>query len=400
MRNRRTRPSTGIVAALSPPALLVAAALAGCSVVADPSNHHDWGYERFNRFQSFANRPLPDRCNEAGCSTPCSDAADDPVTCNVQHRDGLATAGTIASSAVPWRLNADCRNHYRPGGGGDAPSRKQVVDACAPGSDENFIALGVSGGGTKSAIFATEAMFALDQWGLLSQTDALSSVSGGSFAAALYALSCDPGFCDEGDEARVRWRQPDISERAAANLLAPMLIKRFVEIPERSVTHRTSHSVLSETIDWRILTRPDQQAHVEWSKSGFPALVRNAPDGSDRLEFRHLNPRRPNLILNAGHVSTDRQFLEAEAGIDPSARRLTDKADWTHFAFTDYYFETLLRSDLSRYPLASAVAASAAFPLLIDYATLGRFNRPHSRGNAHGIDFVHLTDGGVRTTMA
>lgn len=372
---------------------LIVAILAGCSVIADPSIYDDWGYERFNRFQTFANRPLPDRC---------SDAAEDPATCSTMASDNLAVAGTIASSWVPWRINAMCRNRFSPTGDGRAPTRREVELRCLPSNDntvradENFIALGISGGGTKSAIFAAEAMFALDQWGMLGQTDAISSVSGGSFTAALYGLSCDPGYCDEDDRSRVRWQQPDIADRAAANLLTPLLIKRFVDLPERAVTHRTSNNVLAEAIDWRILARPDQSAHLDRSQTGFPALVRHAPDGSDRLEFRHLNPRRPNLILNAGHVGTDRQFLEAEAGIVPNARRLTDKADWTHFAFTDHYFETLLRSDLSRYPLANAVAASAAFPLIIDYATLGRFNRKGIYGNAHGIDFIHLTDGGVQ----
>jgi predicted acylesterase/phospholipase RssA len=59
----------------------------------------------------------------------------------------------------------------------------------------DFIALALSGGGTKAAVFSGEAMFTLEALGLLQQASLISTVSGGSFAGALYALSCD-------DEAR------------------------------------------------------------------------------------------------------------------------------------------------------------------------------------------------------
>jgi predicted acylesterase/phospholipase RssA len=58
--------------------------------------------------------------------------------------------------------------------------------------ERDFIAVALSGGGTKAAIFSAEAMFYLDALGLMPRVSIISAVSGGSFAAGLYALSCDP----------------------------------------------------------------------------------------------------------------------------------------------------------------------------------------------------------------
>jgi len=75
---------------------------------------------------------------------------------------------------------------------GDA--RESLAQRCATGRRErDFIAVALSGGGTKAAVFSAESMFYLEALGLMRRVSVLSSVSGGSFAAALYAISCDPG---------------------------------------------------------------------------------------------------------------------------------------------------------------------------------------------------------------
>lgn len=410
--------------------------LAACSIIADPSVQKDWDYKEFNIFETFADVPnreyiaaLPETLRER-CAPNWEDRPSEL---------------TIAATHVPWDMNNACRNTFPPSPGATAPTRSQIVQACtAPDQtpDENFIAIGISGGGTKSAVFATQAMFALDQWGLLDQVDMISSVSGGSFASALYSLSCDadkPGeFCDQNEDAGLRWpkwHNTDykpcrgsaaddprsgqwrvVEGRAQADVLWPFITRRFDLGDQfmRANTHRTSSGVLADTIDWRILGRPDALIAFPTSQSAYssgatdvlaefsnpwtgPGLFWYAPgpDGVHKLRFRDLNPRRPNLVLNATNVSTDRQYLEVEAGLPPSEKRLTDRRDQTHFAFTDHYFEKLLHADLASYPVANAVAASAAFPALVDYVTVGRFMKPGSYGNACGIDYLHLTDGGV-----
>ena len=60
-----------------------------------------------------------------------------------------------------------------------------------PKRERDFIAVALSGGGTKAAVFSAESIFYLEALGLMDRASVLSGVSGGSFAAALYALSCD-----------------------------------------------------------------------------------------------------------------------------------------------------------------------------------------------------------------
>ena len=66
-----------------------------------------------------------------------------------------------------------------------------AAQPCAQPPSRDLIALALSGGGTKAAVFSGEALFYLEALGLLQRTSIISSVSGGSFAGALYALSCD-----------------------------------------------------------------------------------------------------------------------------------------------------------------------------------------------------------------
>jgi len=435
--------------------------LAGCSIIADNSLYSGWPASCFIRNETFANQPLPgwggrDAATNAGsnkdlASTPGSSDAlvgeakqQCPVTgiASPDRNKLPAPSVTIAATDVPWDIDATCRNGYLPqrnpdGSRGAPVTRAEVLRDC-PRTDRNFIALGISGGGTKSAVFATEGMLALDQWGLLDQLDMISSVSGGSFAAALYALSCDVDEfgdrCDEGDGQRLRWPNWNspaplmglpsdplahcfssngsgrsslcghaelVGDRAQVDLLLPFLLRRFdlLEQFNRAVSHRKSSNVLADSLDVWLLGRPLSFVGVDVPYFGaidLDSLMTVGPDRENPLQFRHLNPRRPNLVLNTTNVTSDRQYLERDAEIPAAERRLTASADRTHFEFSDYYFNRLLHSDIATYPVSHAVAASAAFPAIVDYITVGRFNRPGQRGNAWGIDFVHLTDGGTQ----
>ena len=353
----------------------VTAPLGGCALLADPSVYRDWPAERFIAFETFPNRPL---CGVPGADADC--VAPDPAL----DRPGEAPRA-VASSRVLWAVDSACRDRFPAHADGRPPDRARVLSTCSasddpagPIADRNFVSVSTSGGGNRSAVFATEALFALDQWGLLRQADVLSGVSGGGFATALYAVSCDEdaegAFCDEREPgATTRWRYETITERVNRNLGTAYVLRRFSpdEIYASLTSHRNTAHALSETIAGELLFHPG---------------------GHDPVRFADLNPRRPNLILNATNVSIDRQYLEREAGVPDDACRIRSTADCAHFAFTDYYFEKLLRSDLSRLPLAYATAASAAFPLIIDMPTLGRFSPRAIAPDAPAIDFIHLTD--------
>jgi predicted acylesterase/phospholipase RssA len=67
------------------------------------------------------------------------------------------------------------------------------------GSQKNaLVILALSGGGSRAALFSALVMLSLDEIQvqgstLIKEVDAISSVSGGSLAAAYYAISKDPG---------------------------------------------------------------------------------------------------------------------------------------------------------------------------------------------------------------
>jgi NTE family protein len=179
-------------------------------------------------------------------------------------------------------------------------------------SDELFVIVTFSGGGTRAAALAYGVLEALRdtaiQWRgrsvpLLDEVDVISSVSGGSFPAAYYALR----------GTRI-----------------------FDEFPER------------------FLYRPVQSDLVKLALSpwSWPKLAAPAYGRSDlAAEFYHrevfagatyadviARNRRPFVILNA-----------------------TDMSTGTQFAFIQDQFD-LMCSDLAGVPLARAAASSSAFP--------------------------------------
>ncbi len=282
------------------------------------------------------------------------------------------------------------RWHIGPGCTADparrARSRQELADQCRdqPGrAGRDFVAIAISGGGAKAATFGGEALFMLERFGLLQQADIVSGVSGGSFAATLFALSCDPWDepCKERIErgARPVWSYaqtmgrltqgywPLITE-AAARLFLPILP---VAIPNERFASYIDHAYLAD---------------AQGREAGFT--------------FADLNPRRPHLFVNSSIVSGQRFILDdAEACQQVSRRGSQSMAGFlrrraadevSHFSFTDFYFRRLC-SDITTYPLASAVAAASAFPALIDFARV----TDHARRGRNGPARLLLTDGGA-----
>jgi NTE family protein len=171
--------------------------------------------------------------------------------------------------------------------------------------------LSLSGGGTRAAALAYGVMEALEKIAvrgedgkpsnLLREVDYISSVSGGSFAAAFYALNRD------GD-----WKG-EFKKRVLDENLETAIGSRLIEPPNFLSVVATNYSrtdVASGYYDSRIF---------------------------DGKRFRHL-PQRPVLILNASDLVTGRRF-----------------------EFTQRDFNCL-GSDLLDYRIADAVTASSAFP--------------------------------------
>jgi NTE family protein len=242
----------------------------------------------------------------------------------------------------------------------------------APNTDEVFIILALSGGGTRAAAFSYGAMeklaattFTHDgvKRSLLDEVDVISSVSGGSFTAAYYGLHRDPAAFAQFP---ARFLYPKIRTGLALSLFNP--------------------------VNWPRLVSP------------YYSRIDLAADYYDRHVFDHKTfgdlaaiGRRPFIVLNA-----------------------TDMSLSSRFEFTQDQFD-LISSDLSSYPVARGVAASSAFPLLLSPLTLrnypgatetnwmqsalkDRARNPRDYAYAQAMEsyldagqrpFIHLLDGGL-----
>ena len=198
------------------------------------------------------------------------------------------------------------------------------------GEEDLFIILAFSGGGTRAAAFSYGVLEGLEsvryhpttgpERTLLDDVDVISSVSGGSFTAAHYALFGKKGFKQFEDSFLYRNIQSDLVARALAPWNWPRLLRSDVSRIELAV---------------------DLYDEVVFNHATFATLLQPAPH------------RRPYLLLNA-----------------------TDMTLGARFEFTQDQFD-LLCSDLSRVPVARAVAASSAFPVLLSPLTLHNYTGDH-----------------------
>ena len=197
-------------------------------------------------------------------------------------------------------------------------------DQTTTNSDDLFVVLAFSGGGTRAGAFSYGVLQQLkhitftDVGGqprrLLDEVDVISSVSGGSFTAAYYALRHDGIFDENGP-----------------------FHKRFLYYP-------TQRDLFAQAVyyphNWlRLRSRPEIAADLYgatiFQKATFADLV---------------GKQRPYVVLNS-----------------------TDMSAGVRFEFTQEQFD-MLCGDLSPEPIARAVAASSAFPGLLNSMTIDNHN--------------------------
>ncbi|MGM0693404.1 MAG: patatin-like phospholipase family protein [Pseudomonadota bacterium] len=185
-----------------------------------------------------------------------------------------------------------------------------------------LVALSFSGGGTRAAALAygtlerlarTEIAWEGRRKRLLDEVDIISSVSGGSYTAAYYALYRDRLF----EDFEVEFLKRNVQGEITRKLLTPTSLVR-------SWSPRFGRSdLMAEYLD-------DQLFH----DATFADLQRQG---------------RPFVLINASDLSLG-----------------------TRFEFSQDQFD-LLCSDLSPYPLSRAVAASSAVPIALTPLTLRNY---------------------------
>lgn len=183
------------------------------------------------------------------------------------------------------------------------------IDQRAGKLPKDIVILTFSGGGSRAAALASGVLGKLKEDGLTDQIVLISSTSGGSVAAAHYAATGDQGI----DSLRTDFLALDNTAE---------LTKKFVP---GFFTRLDRSRAFSEYLDQKILN-----------------IAR--PVGKERLTFGDLKQRwdkAPFIILNA-----------------------TDASSGNTFEFTQNSFSNLC-SDLASYPVAEAIAASAAVPVVM-----------------------------------
>jgi len=254
-------------------------------------------------------------------------------------------------------------------------------------NDDILLVLAFSGGGTRAAALSYGVLEALGQvklpypptasdspstpyrHTLLDEVDVISSVSGGSFTAACYALNGDRMFDDFKDSFLYR----NVNGGLILSVLSPINLVRLAS---------------------RGFGRSDLAAEY-YDKILFHGAT-----------FGDLYTKNtPNVFIQA-----------------------TDIDDGIYFGFTPYYFSPMC-SDLRTYPISRAVAASAAFPGPFSSITLKNYagscdyqppswmaeaieQRDTTRRDFYAAShlftyldpkkkaYVHLVDGGVADNLA
>jgi uncharacterized membrane protein YjdF/predicted acylesterase/phospholipase RssA len=217
--------------------------------------------------------------------------------------------------------------------------------------DDLLVVLTFSGGGARATALSYGVLQALrddhvqhdgGRKRLLDEIDMISAVSGGSVTAAYFALYGDGIF----ENFERDFLQRDVGDELLSRMINPVNLVRLA-------SHRFARGdLIAEYLDDRLFLR-----------STFGDLGARAD--------------RPFVIINATDITTG-----------------------TRFEFTQDRFD-LLCADLDRYPIARAVAASSAAPIIATPIALRNYASTcgdHSVARSTAV-YLHLVDGAVSDNL-
>ncbi|MFZ2751919.1 MAG: patatin-like phospholipase family protein [Lysobacteraceae bacterium] len=248
-------------------------------------------------------------------------------------------------------------------------SRANFPDFCKKQKDEEcdndtaFVGLAISGGGSRAANYAAAVMSELDQMGVLQHVDAISSVSGGSLAAAYYATRSGSPLRENNKTLFWQTAKHDLSIEFRTAFVARYL-------------------------------RPDNFAKSTFGSLGRTELMAQVFDkyifGGER--YGDLGAVGPALLINATAIND----LHGIPDTTRCANRRTyaQSIRWESISFTEDFFKNCLFSDISTYPISNAVAASAAFPGVFSSVALARFGLDDKIDKIAPQEYLHVIDGG------
>lgn len=343
--------------------------------------------------------------------------------------DPVRVASNSPASAAPGNTPTKTRATFSVGG--------------ERGNPRVLMLLALSGGGSRASYLSAATMLQLQALypdvDLLNEVDVMSSVSGGSVTAALYAASRDTSITSEALAAvlpatieytplasRIKVDRERNELRCSAPLepdevawLTTRLEPLSAEL--RRLDNLCRQAPLSHLRDWEktpVLGLASRDYLMRWFGNWFwPSnVVRYWFTAYDRgdimaqtladnlygtrfigkdLSIGELNPTRPYLLINATTAA------DQDA---PGINAADEYAFGSVFTFTEEDFRDRINSDIGRYSLGRAVMASSAFPLIFPNQTLQDYRPPalerYCQDNRIGElqctdkQYLHVFDGG------
>ncbi len=308
------------------------------------------------------------------------------------------------------------------------------------GNPDVLVLLALSGGGSRAAYFSALVMLKLQTFpdhDLLQEVDAISSVSGGSIAAAYYAISKDervtspalaaliaplqdknpfpPGTLHAAGNGTLTCSKElgpsevqKVRDRVADPYLAARVIALCNVVSNRMWDEETVKDLMKRNYvmrwfgnwfwPWNIgrywftaFDRSDLMAQT-LANNLYDAELTTREYTFRDLTFGDLNPERPYLLINSTNAT----------GSDSGAISRREQFPFgSIFTFTAEDFSDRIDSDIKSYSVARAVMASAAFPLVFPNMTLRDFSplaEPECKDaeNTRGLcyRYLHVFDGG------
>ncbi len=290
-----------------------------------------------------------------------------------------------------------------------SPTRATFSVGGERGNPRVLMFLALSGGGSRASYFSAATMLRLQTLypdvDLLNEVDVMSSVSGGSVTAALYAATRDTHLVSSSLAAalptaiagtplaaRIKVDTHAQELRCSAPLKPDEVAALAQQLPTlqpelRRLDYLCRQAPLSHLRDWdgpSVLALTSRNYLTRWFGNWFwPAnIVRYWFTAYDRgdimaqtladnlygtrligadLSLGQLNPTRPYLLINATTAA------DQDA---PGINAADEYAFGSVFTFTEQDFHDRINSDINRYSLARAVMASSAFPLIFPNQTL------------------------------
>ena len=255
------------------------------------------------------------------------------------------------------------------------------------GDDGTLVAITISGGGSRAAYFAAAVLERLSKvkWPgpngdfLIEHVNLVSSVSGGSLAAAYFVLN-GPGRSNPGPQAVATFFER-YKQAMATNLEVPAL--RDLLDPRNTLPMLTLNRPMAE-----LVANVMDDVLTGGKGTKLAELQRRATEG-----------KGPILLLNATRLDNTNPFVFAvddrtrpiftfartpeNSGL-PKLSRSGDRPRSITFFDTTY-------GELGQYRIADAVAASAAYPVMLGSIALGtRYDRTVRLGDGGLVDNLGL----------